>query len=351
MLVSGCAQYAADHVLGHSRRGDSYEKQATLYPEKLRSEYAKASERLNIFASIERHLRGAGADSGEQAAPEDGRYQRIEAQQRIMQETLQKMAGSMTDVLRIAAAGREGSPGAVPDDVVNRLMGLDGCTGRTRRILGIGQGAVNPIGFALIMRHFQVPRACRRAKGVQRAAAGGKTSGKERIRRAGTRRTFQDVEEVLRWSRTRRMFYGGSRTWRPDGKARRHGVPAGRQGRGKRIKEMAVACSGHGVPAVQWGCHSAEGLYRVLSGTPDGLMGCHARPLPQAWSARVVTRPVSCAEMISSATGEDFGLGGTAACGDGGGAFALVVASGGDGARIMRIGTMKTEERRCGKPF
>ena len=41
LLVSGCAQYAADHVLGHSP-GDSYEKQATLYPEKLRSEYAKA---------------------------------------------------------------------------------------------------------------------------------------------------------------------------------------------------------------------------------------------------------------------------------------------------------------------
>ena len=32
----------------------------------------------------------------------------------------------------------------------------------------------------------------------KRAAAGGKVSGKERIRRAGTRRTFQDAEEVLR---------------------------------------------------------------------------------------------------------------------------------------------------------
>ncbi|MCE2498741.1 MAG: tyrosine-type recombinase/integrase [Nitrosopumilaceae archaeon] len=57
LLVSGCAQYAADHVLGHAPR-DSYEKQSTLYPEKLREEYAKASKRLNIFTSIERHLRG-----------------------------------------------------------------------------------------------------------------------------------------------------------------------------------------------------------------------------------------------------------------------------------------------------
>ena len=51
------------------------------------------------------------------------------------------------------------------------------------------------------------------------------------------------------------------------------------------------------------------------------------------------------------ATGGDFGLGGTAVCGDGGGAFALVAASGVDGVRIMRIGTMKIEERRYGKPF
>ena len=49
--------------------------------------------------------------------------------------------------------------------------------------------------------------------------------------------------------------------------------------------------------------------------------------------------------------GGDFGLGGTAACGDGGGAFALAYASGGGGARIRRIGTMKAEERRCGKLF
>ena len=94
----------------------------------MRSEYAKASGRLNIFSSIERHLKGAdAADSGprEGGAAGRDRYQKIEEQQRIMQETLQKMAGAMTDVLRIVAAGREGSPGAVPDDVVRRLMGLE----------------------------------------------------------------------------------------------------------------------------------------------------------------------------------------------------------------------------------
>ena len=96
---------------------------------------------------------------------------------------------------------------------------------------------------------------------------------------------------------------------------------------------------------------TADGPYRALSGTPDRRMESMPCHLPQAWSTGAVTRPVSCAEMISSATGGDFGLGGTAACGDGGGAFALVAASGGDGARIVRIGTMKAEERRCGKLF
>ena len=32
LIVSGCAQYVAEHVLGHAPR-DSYEKQASLYPE------------------------------------------------------------------------------------------------------------------------------------------------------------------------------------------------------------------------------------------------------------------------------------------------------------------------------
>ena len=105
-----------------------YEKQAALYPEKLRSEYAKASGRLNIFSSIERHLKGAdAAGSGPREGDAAGhdRYQKIEEQQRIMQEAFQKMAGAMTDMFRIMAAGKEGNLDAVPDDVVRRLMGLD----------------------------------------------------------------------------------------------------------------------------------------------------------------------------------------------------------------------------------
>ena len=128
LLVSGCAQYAADHVLGHAPR-DSYEKQATLYPGELRAEYSKASGRLNVFSSIERHMKGAdAAGSGrvrEGAPARDDRYQRIEEEQKRVREALQKMAGAMTDVLRIVAAGREGGLDGVPDDVLRRL-GLEG---------------------------------------------------------------------------------------------------------------------------------------------------------------------------------------------------------------------------------
>ena len=55
LITSGCAQYAAEHVLGHAPR-DAYEKQAILYPEMLRAEYAKASSRINIFSKVESTL-------------------------------------------------------------------------------------------------------------------------------------------------------------------------------------------------------------------------------------------------------------------------------------------------------
>ena len=128
LMASGCAQYVANHVLGHAPR-DSYEKQATLYPEALRSEYAKASGRLNIFTGIERHLRAAGVDSGGRQegkgdAAENCRYRKIEAQQQGMQAALQKMTGAITCVLRIMAMNREGSQDAVPEDVLRGFMEL-----------------------------------------------------------------------------------------------------------------------------------------------------------------------------------------------------------------------------------
>ena len=75
-------------------------------------------------ASVKR-LRATATDSGEEMFPGDSHYQKIEAQQQGMQEMPQKVAGAMTGMLRIVAMGMEGNPGAVPDDIVSKLMGLD----------------------------------------------------------------------------------------------------------------------------------------------------------------------------------------------------------------------------------
>ena len=55
LKASGCAAYVADHVLGHAPR-DAYEKEAILYPEEMRKEYAKASSRINIISNVESNL-------------------------------------------------------------------------------------------------------------------------------------------------------------------------------------------------------------------------------------------------------------------------------------------------------
>jgi len=52
LIASGCADYVCDLAIGHKVK-DTYEKQDKLYPEKSRSEYAKASKRLNILSKIE----------------------------------------------------------------------------------------------------------------------------------------------------------------------------------------------------------------------------------------------------------------------------------------------------------
>ena len=81
LLASGCKQYAADHVLGHAPR-DSYEKQATLYPEELRAEYAKASSRINIFLKVEHNL-----NSPEDPESQNTRIRELEAEVRTLKES------------------------------------------------------------------------------------------------------------------------------------------------------------------------------------------------------------------------------------------------------------------------
>ena len=53
----GVKAYASNHLIGHMPR-DSYEKEAILYPDKIRAEYMKASSILNIFTKFSSVVNG-----------------------------------------------------------------------------------------------------------------------------------------------------------------------------------------------------------------------------------------------------------------------------------------------------
>ena len=112
LLASGCAAYAADHVLGHAPR-DSYEKQAVLYPETLRAEYGKASWRINVFSGFERYLDSVAAlpEPGNKAAAHGrdglpgGGFPAPRGGTQEMQDAFRKMAADMADMFRLVMAG------------------------------------------------------------------------------------------------------------------------------------------------------------------------------------------------------------------------------------------------------
>ena len=91
LLACGCAQYAADHILGHAPR-DSYEKQAVLYPEALRAEYAKASASLNIFSKMESTL-----NSPKDPESQDERIRELEAQVKALAQ-----ANTEKDLMKVS---------------------------------------------------------------------------------------------------------------------------------------------------------------------------------------------------------------------------------------------------------
>lgn len=58
LIDAGTRPDLADHFIGHAPK-DSYEKQATLYPESLRKEYCKASKLLNMFSNFASMVKSA----------------------------------------------------------------------------------------------------------------------------------------------------------------------------------------------------------------------------------------------------------------------------------------------------
>jgi hypothetical protein len=55
LLASGTRYDVADHVIGHKPK-DSYEKQASLYPNDLRLEFMKGSRKINLFSKITSYI-------------------------------------------------------------------------------------------------------------------------------------------------------------------------------------------------------------------------------------------------------------------------------------------------------
>lgn len=89
LRASGCKDYAAEHIIGHAPR-NSYEKEAVLYPEELRAEYAKASSRINIFSKAASTL-----NSPKDQASQEARIKELESQ--IRELTQAKTENTMKD--------------------------------------------------------------------------------------------------------------------------------------------------------------------------------------------------------------------------------------------------------------
>ena len=89
LIVSGCADYVCQLAIGHTVH-DSYEKQDKLYPDHSRSEYAKASKKLNIFSNVSNFMNGTDESEQlkEQLATLESKY---DSQQNNMRDTVEKM--------------------------------------------------------------------------------------------------------------------------------------------------------------------------------------------------------------------------------------------------------------------
>lgn len=106
LIDAGCRIDVADHVIGHAPK-DTYEKQAVLYPDSLRREYAKAASKINIFSNFEASIDG-GDDIHRLRAE-------VEADRRKLKEVLAEAeAGGMG-----GPAGGGGISGPVAEMLAN----------------------------------------------------------------------------------------------------------------------------------------------------------------------------------------------------------------------------------------
>jgi hypothetical protein len=75
-----------DHVIGHKVK-DTYEKQHELYPDTIRVEYQKASQRLNIFSNVTQYMENTHADRKLQAQIDQLKRQLEQEQSKLKKES------------------------------------------------------------------------------------------------------------------------------------------------------------------------------------------------------------------------------------------------------------------------
>ena len=119
LLIAKCAPWAADHVIGHPPR-DSYEKQQLLYPDDLRAEYAKASERINMFSRISNHLKNSDTQESvqhrmsdlertiETATEEIAQLTESDKQNKKMMKLMEENNKQLAGIIKDFMAGKKG---------------------------------------------------------------------------------------------------------------------------------------------------------------------------------------------------------------------------------------------------
>jgi len=90
LIDSGCRLDVADHVIGHSPK-DSYEKQALLYPESLRTEFSKCSDRINFLDNARIKTQSALVDQSSCCCPNFSALRHVD---RLAQQTVRTVAGN-----------------------------------------------------------------------------------------------------------------------------------------------------------------------------------------------------------------------------------------------------------------
>ena len=145
LIDAGCRIDVADHVIGHVPK-DAYEKQAVLYPESLRREYAKAAAKINIFSNFE-----ASIDSGDDI---HRLRAEVEADRKKLKEAL---AAAEAGMARRDAAAAAGGGEPISGPAAEAIAALQEDVRRLLEGAGLGAGGERTGGAGAAREYQCIP--------------------------------------------------------------------------------------------------------------------------------------------------------------------------------------------------